>query len=236
LGRNAAQVTAVFANSPGAMELLPNHQYPAGWLRAQLGGSMAFSLPNGSDPYLELYPEKSRWWRLVDPSLIDPAELLASKKQDPWIQGYLVNLGTTQQFHYTLGTCYHPQTYIHYGADTSSHAAWNTLDWDSSAHAGDFNVPKDLRDYAMYSGSNPVTLNNPPYGGISFEIAGPGSQPGDGTVPACSGEAPLAQGGNSVKQGFRLDGFDHQGAYDNERVRQATLYSIGKLLQQAKEL
>jgi hypothetical protein len=79
-------------------------------------------------------------------------------------------------------------------------------------------------------------LNNPPYVDISFEIAGPGSQPGDGTVPACSGEAPLAQGGSSVKQGFRLDGFDYQGAYDNERVRQATLYSIGKLLQQAKEL
>jgi hypothetical protein len=64
----------------------------------------------------------------------------------------------------------------------------------------------------------------------------PQLQPGDGTVPACSGEAPFMQGGGSVKQSFRLDGFDHQGAYDDERVRQATFYSICKLLQLASEL
>lgn len=96
--------------------------------------------------------------------------------------------------------------------DTDSHATWNTLDWSSLAHVGDFNVPADLQGHAMYPGSNPVTLNNPPCGSITSEIAGPGSQPGDGTVPACLGEAPLVQSGGNVNQGIGLDGFDHQDA------------------------
>ncbi len=237
LGRNAAQVTAVFANSPGAMELLPNQQYPANWLRAKLGEHVAFSLPeNASDPYTVLYLDKTRWWRLVDPSLIDPADHYKRLKLDPWLKGYVPNLRSTRKFHYTLKTYYHSQTYVNYGSDTTDYPAWDELDWESSSKPGDFKVPKDLRDYALYSGSDPVTLNIIPYGGITFEIAGPGSQPGDGTVPACSGEAPNLQGGGSVKQSFRLDGFEHQGAFNNERVRETTLYSICKLLQEADVL
>lgn len=73
-----------------------------------------------------------------------------------------------------------------------------------------------------------------------FEIVAPGDagypQPGDETVPACSGEAPFVQGGGSIQQSFRMQGFEHQAAYNNEDVRHCTLYAIGKLLQQAKVL
>lgn len=84
-------------------------------------------------------------------------------------------------------------------------------------------------------GSNPVTVH-----GTSFSIVAPGDvgypQPGDETVPACSGEAPFVQGGDSIQQSFRMQGFEHQAAYNNEDVRYCTLYAIGKLLQQAKVL
>ena len=75
---------------------------------------------------------------------------------------------------------------------------------------------------------------------IRFEIVAPGDvgypQPGDETVPACSGEAPFVQGGGSIQQSFRMQGFEHQAAYNNEDVRYCTLYAIGRLLQGAKVL
>ncbi len=49
-------------------------------------------------------------------------------------------------------------------------------------------------------------------------------------MPVCSGEAPLKDGDENVKQSFRMDGFDHQASYDNESVRWCTLYAIGKIL------
>lgn len=240
LGRNSAQVTAVFANSPGAMELLPNHQYPAGWLQARFGERKALALPK-SNPYVEIYPEKVRWWRLVDPELIDPAGIYKQAKLDPWAKGYMANLLATKNFHKNLGKDYHPQTYIHYGADNKSHMAYNALVWGNPAVYGD--IPRELQDWKEFSGSNPVTLRYSFFNRVDLAIREPfelsrigEQQPGDETVPACSGEAPFTQGGAAIKQSFRLDGYEHQASYNNERVRLTTFYSICKLLQEAKEL
>jgi len=232
LGRNAAQVTAVFANSPGAMELLPNQQYPAKWLKARVGSNpvAVLELPE-TDPYVEIYLQKEPWWRLVDPKLIDPSR----NQDDPW--GFYKNtIKEVSKFHYRMGTTYHPQTYAHYGADTKKYPVWGDLIWHSGTGAGISQA--DLLAAKPAEGSNPVTV----FAGqtLRFSIVDPEDmgypQPGDGTVPACSGEAPNVQGGGNVKQSFRLTGFEHQGAYDNHAVQQATLYAIGMLLQQAHEL
>lgn len=232
LGRNAAQVTAVFANSPGAMELLPNQQYPKGWLKAKVGDSpqAVMELPV-SDPYAEIYLQKAPWWRLVAPDLIDPS----GRVRDPWYS-YHQGVVTASNFHYALAMWYHHCTYSHYGADEAHYPAWDDLVWYSNMGA---NVNYELlRAAPVEAGSNPVSV----FAGqkLNFTITAPGDvgypQPGDGTVPACSGDAANMQGGGSVKQSFRLTGFEHQAAYDDDAVRQATLYSIGKILQQAKAL
>ena len=233
LGRNAAQVTAVFASSPGAMELLPNTKYPANWLKARVEGSaqLLLQLPN-SDPYQEIYSKKDQWWRLVDPALIDPSGSYKKSGSDPWV-AYAINLAEVGTFHQNLGVLYHDQTYVHYGASTGKYSTWGDLVWQCPT--GTSINPGALQNAGPDDGSNPVTVL-----GIKFEIVDPQSvgyaQPGDGTVPACSGEAPNLQGGSSVKQSFRMQGFEHQDAYNNELVRKATLWGIGKLLEQAQVL
>lgn len=97
----------------------------------------------------------------------------------------------------------------------------------------------DLMDAEAVSGNNPVTAQSKATGKrAEFQILEPDElsipQPGDGTVPVCSGEAPLKQGGLSVRQGFRLEGFEHGAAYDDENARNATLYAICKLLSEVK--
>lgn len=233
LGRNAAQVTAVFANSPGAMELLPNQQYPKKWLKAKVGSNPAavIELPE-ADPYPEIYSKKEPWWRLVDPSLIDPSR----KIKKPW-NSYLSNVNSTSKFHHTLGKGYHRQTCVHYGVDTKKYPAFGDLIWHSETGTGVSKVA--LCGARPTDGSNPVSVDSR-LGGkrLRFSIVDPEDvgypQAGDDTVPACSGEAPNVQGGSNVKQSFRLTGFKHQAAYDNDAVRQVTLYAICMLLQQVK--
>lgn len=242
LGRNAAQVTAVFANAPGAMELLPNQQYndqgsPAErrWLKVRLGGQATpiLQLPE-SDPYKDIYLQKDAWWRLTDPNLIDPC----GKRKDVWTT-YAKDMKDVGVFHRTLGVYYHPQTYVHYGADDDKHAAYGDLIWRGNGSSKLSQA--ELFEAPPKDGSNPVQVASLLDGTTeTFSIVAPKAvgypQPGDGTVPACSGEAPYRQGSNNVQQSFRLSGFEHQAAYDNEDVRFCTLYAIGKLLRRANVL
>lgn len=234
LGRNAAQVTAVFANSPGAMELLPNQQYPTGWLKVRIGNNPkpVIQLPE-SDPYIEIYLQRDRWWRLTNPKLIDPAQ----KDRNPW-GSYKNKIKSTSNFHYTMGRFYHSQTYAHYGADAKNYPTYGDLVWHSNTTS---NVdPTMLVISPAVGGSNPVNVQPASSKEIQFNIMDPDSigyaQPGDGTVPACSGEAPFRQGGGKIQQSFRLKDFDHQDSYKNTTVQNATLYAVGMLLQQAKVL
>lgn len=239
LGRNPGQVTAVFANAPGAMQLLPNQQYVSNgkrsWLKARFddASTPVMQLPE-SDPYLEIYLHKDPWWRLTDPSLIDPL----GNMDDPW-GTYTQNVTTVSDFHFALSTDYHPQTYVHYGADAKKHPAYGDLVWNSGSGTG--MTEAELYASPPESGSNPVTVvSATSHLKAKFSIVDPGDvgypQPGDETVPACSGEAPNLQGGGNIKQSFRLTGFEHQAAYNNDTVRNCTLYAIGMLLQQAKKL
>ncbi|MEM5310274.1 hypothetical protein [Paraburkholderia sp. JHI869] len=244
LGRNAAQVTAVFANSPGAMELLPNHQYntqggeyASKWLMVRQGSRQEPALRQpDSDPYKDIYLQQNVWWRLTDPALIDPSGKYTV--DEAW-KMYRANVRIVGTFHQTLGTYYHPQTYVHYGADADKHAAYGDLIWRGT---GSFNLSQsELLESPAAKGSNPVKVASPIDGQTqTFSIANPHDvgypQPGDETVPACSGEAPFKQGGGNVRQSFRLTGFEHQAAYDYDDVRICTLYAIGKLLCGAEEL
>ena len=94
LGRNAADCTAVMANAPGPLELLPMKSYkakgsdgqPRHWLRASFAEApgrrghsqdMRDVFLGEADPYEHIYlnNEHNSWWRLVKEELINPAKL-----------------------------------------------------------------------------------------------------------------------------------------------------------------
>lgn len=233
LGSNAAQVTAVIANSPGALELLPTQDYPTGWLQAKAGaGESMMRLPQ-AEPYIEIYLQKNAWWRAVDPSLIDPNKVY----DDPW-GAYSTNLEMASEFHYCLSLSYHSNTYVYYGADSNKFVIYNTLVWESS---GAINMNQaELLAAVPVDGSDPVTVRGAGGETARFEIAEPRkgdqSQAGDGTVPAWSGASPGIMGGSNIKQSYRLSGFGHQASYDDAIARETVMHSICKLLQQAREL
>lgn len=255
LGKDAAQVTAIFANACGPLELLPNTRYGNGWLKAvstaSSGNTELFSLP-GTDPYLEIYVKRDPWWRLIDPELIDPANRSSAAKAtggvatDPWIDIYLPNLVVADQFHADIGSTFHPATYAHYGADGARKSYLNIV-WQAGQHvslsrdellAAPSTAAKgwDAVKLAFSFGqdhSDPARVAQAS-GQAVFEIAA-AAEPGDDTVPHNSGAGPFIRAGGNVRQSFRLEQMSegHAGSYDDANIRQITLHSIAKLIGEA---
>ncbi|MCJ7957061.1 MAG: alpha/beta hydrolase [Pseudomonas sp.] len=78
IGPSGQEVTAVFAQAPGALQLLPTQDYVPGWLRLiNDQGVSAMPRQPVKDPYEEIYLLRDRWWGLLR------EEWLAPKDGDP---------------------------------------------------------------------------------------------------------------------------------------------------------
>lgn len=237
LGWSAAEVTAVFANAPGALELLPNKLYPKGWLRIASARNTPSSqdvmaLPR-DDPYEEIYRVKDKWWRLVDPTLIDPAAAFGDNEERAW-KSYENQLYIASSFHETLLHYYHAATWAHYGADPE-HKTWGRVRWVPTASSR--LVPNQtLPDAALRNDDRQgMVVLEPPgskqranaYVPWWNEIIGRPAEDGDGTVPEASGGAPSGR----VRFLARMKGFDHQNSYKHPAVLDLTLYCVAKIAQ-----
>ncbi len=194
-GKTQAETTPVTCNSAGALQLLPTKQYPKGWLQIERQRALKtlMALPE-EDPYQEIYREKKAWWRMVDPTLLDPAGRFTKYNQEPWENGYLTFLQKAQKFHDHLGDYYHPNTYVSY-ADDPAHLSFGTVRWrvtvypqstlvrDDEILSG--HLDEDPSDEAR-SGHRPLTAPRPetvPLGGhwkLDMGVAVPNNQPSFG--------------------------------------------------------
>ncbi len=253
LGRNAAETTAVMANSPGGLELLPNAQYktrgpdgaPRHWLRAsstpitqggrQSGGQS--TLLGDKDIYKEIYLNNSAWWRMVKEELINPAKInYASQKnfqinedtpekdnKKSEFEIYGQNIEDARNFHIRIQDKYHLITYAYYAAD-GERRSWNEVEWKCSEPvAGELSTAELVED--DLNGELKLQINE---GRHKFEVQ-PGSGPGDGTVPAESGDAPRSYSVQIFKHEGKAKGhmsYDHQYSYNNQMTQAVTLYSI----------
>ncbi|QAU34919.1 hypothetical protein [Janthinobacterium sp. 17J80-10] len=253
LGVNAAEVSAVFANSPGALQLLPNHIYGQGWLQLGMGAGKAFkslhALPGvGNDgkqenPYDAIYLTRGKWWSMMREDLINPADI---RGHTGW-KAYADNVKLAQDFHLQLAPegqkpKYHPITFSLYGSD-DSHKTWEKVRWECASN-------KDISPSAeMYSTQirgvltkdtlNQLRIVRDDGNGLLTLVNGRNrwdselsdkDAPGDGTVPSCSGSAPNP---NSRKS-YALKKIDHEGAYRDAHFQRATLHSILKIAMTVK--
>lgn len=138
LGKNTEHVTAVLANAPGALELLPSKAYNKGKPWLFLNGS---GLKNGknlqenevalpeSDPYKEIYKADGVWWEMVKEELIDPANMVKRDNPDKSVKSiYKLKINDVQTFHSKITNRYHPCTYANYGHDPKF-SSFGTLSW-----------------------------------------------------------------------------------------------------------
>ncbi|AJY39336.1 alpha/beta hydrolase [Burkholderia humptydooensis] len=122
VGNNAAEFTAVAANAPGPLELLPMPDYHKGepwWIFARINGQPVMQLPKGGNAYGDIYANP-QWYGLVpDASLLDPAgivneRLKAKGNKETIFSGFkdvMLDVVTRQS---KIKDAYHGKTYISY--------------------------------------------------------------------------------------------------------------------------
>ncbi len=257
IGSTGQEVTSVFAQAPGALQLLPSQTYSADWLRVQgPDGGIAESWPTASagsnDPYEAIYKRQDRWWGLVHEAWLSPT----GGQPIRW-GTFEKNVDKAKEFHADLIGKYHPRTYAYYGADKKQ-KSFEKVTWRMAK-----GIPPDERQppsvslvLGMTPGQVRMDGSTPEYVGGKTEVStfatpdGGGATAydtsywelhcelqdgsGDGTVPLSSGAAPLAQGGTAIQQQFKLTGFGHEPAFKDGVAQRATLYAITKIAGQAK--
>jgi pimeloyl-ACP methyl ester carboxylesterase len=248
IGSNGREVTAVFAQAPGALQLLPSQTYAAEWLRVvNASGKVEQSLPvaasGGNDPYGSIYLERERWWGLVNEAWLSPKDGAPIR----W-DIFEKNVDEAQDFHAKLIAKYHPNTFAYYGADPKQ-KSFEKVTWRLRAGIAPDDSPSPAADSVIGMATTQVRMDgrSPEYvgGGLRFQYAGEGVSSyessywelhcemqdgaGDGTVPKSSGAAPMEQGGAAVRQQFKLKGFGHEPSFKDATARMATLYAINKI-------
>jgi pimeloyl-ACP methyl ester carboxylesterase len=251
LGRNAAEVTAVLCNAPGALELLPSADYNSGkpWLRVvnkkKVGGKDVVEdlmppLPSAGDPYTDIYAS-SAWYGMVpaaNEKLIDPAKMNPSKPGQSVRDRLRDKIDVLRIFHTDIKEKYHSETYAHFGAEPDKkRLAWGEVIWQGEGLAG-----VDARAFVVTDDDRNGKLEL--HDDKAVELTAP-NVAGDGTVPYASGAAPgLAKVKASFEHGLRQPaaapaahndalGYDHQDSYKDARSHFATLYGVIRCAQGA---
>lgn len=257
IGPTGQEVTAVFAQAPGALQLLPTQDYAPGWLRL-IDNHVVSAMPRQpvKDPYEEIYLRRDRWWGLLR------EEWLAPKDGDPitW-ETFAENILEAKELHQKISGSYHPQTYVYYGSE-AKYPSFESITWQMErgsrlngphgSYPDSFTVSNLEMHQVRDDGRSPVYVGGheqpiPPMRGDPdapvktvktsyWELhckMQDGS--GDGTVPVSSGSAPIKHARNGgVRQQIKAPGFDHEASYANPLTQQFTLYSIIKIAAKAK--
>ncbi|ARB27373.1 alpha/beta fold hydrolase [Pseudomonas tolaasii] len=257
IGPTGQEVTAVFAQAPGALQLLPTQDYAPGWLRlVDNQGVSAMPRQPVKDPYEEIYLRRDRWWGLLR------EEWLAPKDGDAitW-KVFADNIRSAKEFHQDICGSYHPQTYVYYGSE-DKHPSFESITWQMQrgsrlngphgSHPDSFTVSNLEMHEVRDDGRSPVYV-----GGQEQALPSMRGDPdapvktvqtsfwelhcqmqdgsGDGTVPVSSGSAPIKHARNGeVRQQIKAPGFDHEASYANPLAQHFTLYSLIKIAAKAK--
>lgn len=234
LGRNAEEVTAVFAQAAGPLQLLPTPEYGSHWLKIRDGNRMV-SLPR-SDPYNEIYTVRGKWWALCHEQLINPLDTRKKAVDEDW-QRYVETVETlVRPFHRAIANRYHPNTYAFYGDDTA-HKTWGELTW-GRRYAGPRFGPRAIDDLTegtvMHdTGRGTISVLTRSAGNalhVVFDLNG-SDESGDGTVPRRSGAAPREK----AKVCLAYRGIEHEAAYNVRPLRLFTVWSIVKITDAVKD-
>jgi hypothetical protein len=239
-GNNGKEVTAVLANSPGALQLLPSKSYGNGWLRVMHRGHNLEVWPKHEDPYDEIYKVRGRWYSLFIEDWINPSKQKTRDGGGTFGRTCLY-LETAKTFHQKIAQTYHPNSFAHYGADRERQSFGEVV-WEISSSCAN---PKGWQNWPIVKDSlqgklelveSSLNQGQLPFSedtgapAISASILSP-SMPGDQTVPIKSADHQLRSG---VLRGvFRQNGYEHQSSCKDAKAVASMLYSIVRIAQKA---
>ncbi|QRQ86055.1 lipase family alpha/beta hydrolase [Cupriavidus oxalaticus] len=251
IGKTGREVTAVFANAPGPLELLPSASYPRGWLRVQTSEyRQVMALPVASDeplktyvselqlhkklgtanpiapvvmgdPLYDIYTRNSQSWW----RLLNPDWVNPAEKKynksDPYAKAKQ-RIADAQDFHKDINDLYHPITYASYGADPSQRCFGAITYRVNATELSRFGDPLSW-ELVSEDGEGRIVVRAENNHTLQLRLEPP-NDAGDQTVPSDASASRVR--GTMV---FRQTGYEHQNSYNDDKVLASLLYSIVKI-------
>lgn len=227
LGPTSKDTIPELAYNAGPLELAPNKRYNARkpWLLIKdRNGKVLKSLPENGNPYKEIYLDTKHVWRAVNPAWLNPAD----RPGNPF-DTFVKVVARAYKYHEQLGGKLHSRTYAHWGNDPDKES-WGSMTWNIHV-----DVNSMVGNPAQWTFSTPVIEAGTERDVLSAQgkafkitVVDPDAN-GDGTVPSAASGAQIARYPGCLVA-CPLTGFDHQGDYDNDTVREVLLDALVRLV------
>jgi hypothetical protein len=228
-GADGPNATAILANAPAALELLPNSVYGRSWLKVIDGsGREIWSLPGGTETALQsIYTRPvDAWWRLINPKWVNPGNVKPEKGGG--IAAVLARLDNASTFVEDIRSTFHPSYSFSSFCSSAERLSYGEVVfriaesqvWDarnvSLPPVGEWRPLSDdgRGTLKVQAGEHVLTLNLEP----------PNAR-GDETVPAVR-SAEHVEGKKFVHGRSTGKSYEHQKSYGDPDVIASMLYSI----------
>lgn len=239
LGRDGQHATAILANAPAPLEMMPGAAYGTDWLKiVDHFDERMWSWPSSTGNALDdiyLKPATA-WWRLVNPLWVNPGNV--EKKDGGGIEKVYKRIEAASQFLSSIETTFHPVTYASYCASPEQATYGEVVFKITNVVGNRFNstglVPwppvetwvlltdDKIGELTVQAGHCVITLT-----------LQPSKAPGDGTVPA--GHSAQHIKGMLFEHGKEKGkGYEHQNSYADPQVLASLLYSVVQIAKTAK--
>lgn len=239
IGIDGEHATAILANTPAPLEMLPGMAYGQEWLKVvDASDRLLWSWPRGKDSALEsiyLQPANA-WWRLINPSWVNPANIPLNKGGG--IDNVMQRLKDASILLKEIDKIFHPNTYASYCA-SKEFLSYGEITF------------KVIEGLEIINSSNPENITPPPNkwklltddakGNLTVQAGTRvlklklqhANSVGDETVPSDRSARHIP--GNTFIHGEKSGtGYEHQNSYTHAHVLASMLYSIVQIAKTAE--
>lgn len=236
LGADGPNATAILANAPAPLEMLPGEVYGKEWLKViDPRGHVTWSWPRGDETALNnIYLEREAWWRLVNPLWVNPGNV--APQSGGGLENVFRRLKDASNFLHVIETTFHPLTYASYCA-SAKRASYGEVVFEIKAIQGNSRdsggrlIPLSAmpapNTWRLLSDGGSGTLRV--QAGLQILVLSlrSGVDAGDETVPSTRSACHLK--GTMFEHGKTGEGYEHQGSCAAPEVLASMLYSIVRI-------
>lgn len=238
IGVDGRHATAILANTPAPLELLPGAMYGKDWLKViDDSGKLLWSWPRNNETALDsiyLKPDSS-WWRLVNPKWANPADV--GKNDGGGIANVRTRLRDAADFIASIEKTFHPhQCYASFCSSlarpTYGEVVFKTQDflWQPGVDKKPLANPETWQPLADDAkGKLTVQAGDRKL----FLLLQPPNAAGDETVPS-ERSARHVKGTLFAHGQTNGQGYEHQASYSDQQVLTSMLYSIVQIAKTAR--
>jgi hypothetical protein len=233
LSPDGEHATAILANAPAPLEMLPAQAYGASWLRVvDANGSRTLaSWPDmmASPPQTALeaiYTQPAQaWWRLINPDWVNPGK----PKQYPSTAAAAAaahnRLDRAYKFSNAIEKTFHPVTYASW-CDSPARRSYGEVVFrvTEGLDPGDTTPLPPPATWTLLTDDGKKVLTVQAGARVLTLQRQPAAEAGDETVPAWRSAQEII--GNGFVHGKESNGYEHQASYADDQVAASTLYAL----------